>query len=69
MRPLVSDRRGHYRFRWRSVATERFALVQSLAIGALLSLVPVAITNGLETGLGWLNVTSERCLLLLTGQT
>jgi hypothetical protein len=42
--------------------------VRSLTIGALLSLVPVAITNGPETGLGWLNVTSERSLLLLTRQ-
>lgn len=28
----------------------------------------VATTNGLETGLGWLNVTSVRSLLLLTRQ-
>jgi hypothetical protein len=38
------------------------------AIGALLSLVPVATTNDLKTWLGWLNVTSERSLLLLTRQ-
>jgi hypothetical protein len=39
-------------------STERLAVVRSLAIGALLSLVPdaVAISNGLVNALGWLNV-------------
>lgn len=41
-----------------SPSTERLWVVRSLALGALLSLVPdtLAITNGLVNALGWLNV-------------
>ena len=39
-------------------STERLWVVRSLALGALLSLIPdtLAITNGLVNALGWLNV-------------